>query len=330
VVAKALASIIPRRTAAGFAVAIAAMVSGCDHGAAKGSMAGAEASRRAAIESWMWDPAEPAGGGTAAFADFGQDWDDGLPSPLARAGTAAPASASGPVAGKEPRSYWSIVLKTFTDEGHDQAAANMIASLPRVEPRLGAAHAHAVAKGTRVLFGEYEDPDDTDAQRDLAWIQAIKLGGRLVFPLAILVRIDEGGTGPAGALELRSARARFPGIDPLYTLQIAVWGQFGNDRLDRADLRRRAEEQVRRLRAEGVEAYYHHDEGVGLSMVTVGLFDRTAYDVQSGISSPELERLMQRFPQHLINGEPVSVPIDRRRPERGVKPQGPQLVLVPE
>ena len=32
-------------------------------------------------------------------------------------------------------------------------------------------------------------------------------------------------------ISLRAARRRFPGVDPLYTLQVAVWGDFESGEL---------------------------------------------------------------------------------------------------
>ncbi len=95
------------------------------------------------------------------------------------------------------------------------------------------------------------------------------------------------------------------------------------------EIREHAESYTRKLRAQGFEAYFHHDDDRRLSMITVGLFDQTAIDAQSGLLSPPVEHLMRRFPQHLVNGEPLSEPVDRLRPRRGTRIQKPLLVLVP-
>jgi hypothetical protein len=65
-------------------------------------------------------------------------------------------------------------------------------------------------------------------------------------------------------------------------------------------------------------------------MVTVGLFDHTAYDAQSGIFAPEVELLIRKFPARLVNGEPLNEPVNPRFPEFGTRVQAPKLVLVPE
>jgi hypothetical protein len=39
---------------------------------------------------------------------------------------------------------------------------------------------------------------------------------------------------------------------------------------------------------------------------------------------------MRRFPAHLLNGEPLLVPVDQSRPKGATKPQPCRLVEVPE
>ena len=73
----------------------------------------------------------------------------------------------------------------------------------------------------------------------------------------------------------------------------------------------------------------HHDDDLRLSMVTVGLFDHTAVDAESGLFAPEVDALLRKFPAHLVNGEPLRELLDRRRPGLGTRVQAPRLVLVP-
>ena len=84
------------------------------------------------------------------------------------------------------------------------------------------------------------------------------------------------------------------------------------------------------LRGQGYEAYFHHDEDRRLSMVTVGLFDKTAIDPESGIWAPEVKLLVRRFPARLVNGEPLREPVSRFQEDLGTRVQEPKLVLVPE
>ncbi|MHC4991023.1 MAG: hypothetical protein ACYTGC_08580 [Planctomycetota bacterium] len=242
--------------------------------------------------------------------DLGQDWAD------------PPASGGGVggAAGRE-RQRWSIILETFSGEGHEQAAATMITELPRVNPRLTAAWVHTSPRGSTVVFGRYAGPDDPAAQRDMQWVKTLTIQDRPVFPRAMLSRLREGVESGLTPFELMSVRQQYPDLDPLYTLQIAVWGSF-EGAMPWRDAQRRARAQVQQLRGQGYQAYVHTDPDVELSMVTIGLFDHRALNPRSGLYSPEIESLLRKFEAHLVNGEPVWDPIARRN-------QPPSLVLVP-
>jgi hypothetical protein len=255
--------------------------------------------------------------------DLGEDWhaDSGQP---ARAG----ADRVPPDEGRS--SFWTVLLGTYTDEGHEAAAANMVRSCATIDARLGAARVHTTGKGSMVIYGGWDDPQSPAAQAALAWIKGIELRERPVFPRAMLTRINlrhaQRQFKPA---ELMSVRLRYPRIDPLYTLQVAVWGDFGSGQLSLEEIRRRAEAYTRELRGRGFEAYFHHDDDQRLSMVTVGLFDHTAIDPESGLYSEEVERSLREFPEHLVNGEPLFEPTGSGRPDLGRRVQKPRLVLVP-
>jgi hypothetical protein len=244
---------------------------------------------------------------------------------------AAPGQAAG-AAGTSRRTTWTIVLATFPSQGHQQAAANSLGQLPRIDPKLaGGAWVHSGSGGSLVAYGRYETTSSADAQRDLAWIKQLTLNDVPAFPRAMLSRVN---VRPAAAgyhpLDLMSARLRHPRVDPLYTLEVAVWGDFESGKLSLEEIHRKAEEQTRALRARGFEAYYHHDDDRRLSMVTVGLFDHTAIDQRTGLYGPTVEALLREFPAHLVNGAELLEPIDGRRPQRGTRVQRPVLVHVPK
>jgi hypothetical protein len=255
-------------------------------------------------------------------ADWGEDSADAAAP--GRAARSAETSSSGTI--------WTIVLATFPNPGHQQAAANSLRQLPRIDPKLGSgAWVHTGSKGSLVGYGRYGSTQSEDAQRDLAWIKGLALGDLPAFPRAMLSRVN---IRPAAAgfdpLALMSARSRYPNVDPLYTLEVAVWGDFESGTMSLAQIHRKAEENARILRARGFEAYYHHDDDRRLSMVTVGLFDHTAIDQRTGLYGPAVDALLQEFPAHLVNGEELLEPIDGRRVQRGTRVQRPVLVLVPK
>jgi hypothetical protein len=260
----------------------------------------------------------------AGDLDLGEDW-------ITEIETARGAARSTAATPGRRSSHWSIVLGTYSEMGHQTAAANMIRSASTIDPRLGSARVHTTSKGSMVVYGEYDGPDDPAARADLAWVKAIKLRERAVFPRAMLTRVHvDRARGRFRTNELLSVRLRFPDLHPLYTLQVAVWGDFESGKLTLEEIHGQAEAYVRELRANGYEAYFHHDDDLQLSTVTIGLFDHTAIDAASGIYAPELERLMRQFPVHLVNGEPLKELIDRRRPQLGTRVQSPRLMLVPQ
>jgi hypothetical protein len=263
---------------------------------------------------------------SADAGDVGEDWAaDG------RSGRSG--GRGGAMAGRS--SSWSVLLQAFpASRGSDQAAAmELLRRMQPVDPRLRQAFIHTDSRGSMVLFGRHGAADDASAQADLAFIKEIRLGGQPLFPRAMLTRIrvvrDPSTIGP---MELLSTRLANPEVRELFTFQVAVWGTFreyadrGQRTPDWDEVRRRAEAQVRDLRSRGYQAYYHHDDDKQLSMITIGVFDRTAFDAQAGLYlHPMLERLAREFTQHLVNGEPVVM----RKAGQEI-PQQPLLVMVPE
>jgi hypothetical protein len=264
------------------------------------------------------------GGTMRADLDLGEDWQAEPGQSGRRADDRHPA--------EQGRSFfWTVLLGTYTDEGHENAAANMVRSCASIDPRLAAARVHTTSNGSMVIYGAWDDPQAPAAQTALEWIKSIELSNRPVFPRAMLTRINlRHAKRQFEAGELMSVRLRYPRVDPLYTLQVAVWGDFGSGRLTLEEIRRRAEAYAGELRGRGYEAFFHHDDDQRLSMVTVGLFDHSAIDPESGLYSAEVERLLAEFPEHLVNGEPLYEPAAPGTSERGRRVQKPRLVLVPK
>ena len=233
--------------------------------------------------------------------------------------------------GEQASITWTIVLVTFSAPGHPGAAARTVGQLPAIDPRLGAARVHTTSSGSMVVYGSYGGPGEPEAQADLEWIKSITVNDAAAFPRAMLTRIrPRAALAHSDPFDLMSVRRRFPHVDPLYTLEVAVWGDFESGQLTLDQIHAHAERYARELRAQGFDAYYYHDDDKRLSTVTVGLFDRTAIDPRSGFYSAPVERLLRLFPAHLVNGEPLREPLDSRRPSRGTRVQRPMLVHVPK
>lgn len=254
---------------------------------------------------------------TADPDDWGADWDR-VAHERARAATSAP-------------SVWGIVLATFPADAHPDAAATLIGELDRIDPQLTDAWSHHTGNGWLVVYGRYDSPEDEAAQAGLRWVKELKVNDRPAFPRAMLTRIKLATPGARfHPYDLMSARLRYPTVEPLYTLQIGVWGDFESGALTLDEIHQRCEDNVRRLRAQGYEAYYYHDDDQRISTVSIGLFDRTAIDPRTGMYSPAVAGLLRQFPAHLVNGETLLEPVDGRRPQRGTRIQKPQLVQVPK
>jgi hypothetical protein len=228
---------------------------------------------------------------------------------------------------------WSVLLVTVSGDEHQKTA---IAARDRIVarfPQLSDAFVRRVGQGSAVLVGKFGEPGDAAAQSRLRAVKALEADGRRAFPLAMLTRTST-DVRPPGPYDVRRLRERFPNVHPLYSLQVAAWSTFGDKALSREEIRNSAEKYCRELRAKGFEAWVHHDDSTGTSVVTVGHFDHTAYDSKSTLFAPEVEALMKKFPRHLVNGGEVLVAVDPRedpsKPGVKTRPQGCRLVEIPK
>lgn len=245
-----------------------------------------------------------------------------------------PASAPSPETATATE-LWTLVLGTFADEGHEQAAQQMLANLPMVAPQITGARVYSTASGSMVIFGRYKGRDDPAAKNDQERIKAIRYQGRAVFNRVLLTHIDlRTAHSQFHPHDLLSARKQHPKVDPLYTLDIAIWianmdPQAGQDRMTFEDAKKKAEAYAAQLRMTGEQAYFYHDPKKQQSMVTVGLFDHRAIHPVSRMYSDEVESLLKKHPVRLANGEPLMEFKNPKKPRDGTRPQVPKLVLVP-
>lgn len=241
---------------------------------------------------------------------------------------AAPAS---PNVAATAKGRWSVMLATFTQPDHLDRANAFRVELVRQYPELSGAMVRRLGKGSAIVVGRFEGPEDKAAQAELKRVKAIERDGRRPFAGALLLRTAaDDASGPVKPHDLRSLRARFPKVRPLFTLQVAAWSTFGEKGADYGEMRKAAERYCAELRKKGHDAYFHHDEDSETSIVTIGSFDRRAYDPRTTLYAPEVADLMREFPAHLVNGEPLLIPTDPANPKGRTKPQPCQLVEVPE
>ncbi len=277
------------------------------------------------------DPGVAGRGASGAALDEGVD-DLGLDveaSPGGRGPAVKGASGGGGGGGARPTT-WTVVLATFPADAQADAPGHFAEQLRGLFPPLRDVWIHAGPDGAVVAYGRYEGPQSEAARRDLKMIKDLKVKNAPAFPTAMLSRLNTGREPALNPLALMSLRLRYPNLVPLYTLEVAVWGDFESNKLTVDEIHRQAEGYARSLRAQGVEAWFHHDDDKHLSSVTVGLFDHKAIDPRTGLLSAEVEALRERFPARLVNGEELREPVDGRDPRRGTRVQKPMLVEVPK
>jgi len=225
---------------------------------------------------------------------------------------------------------WSVILATFSTADHAAKANAFRSQLVSEYPELREATVRRVGKGSAIVIGRFDAPEDKGAQGELKRVKAIERNGQKPFAGALLLRTaSDALAGPPKPHDLRSLRAQFPNVRPLFTLQVAAWVTLGAKDLDYADMREAAEKYCAELRAKGHESWFLHDEDTETSIVTVGHFDRRAYDPKSTLFAPEVEDMMRVFPANQVNGEPVLLLVDPRNPKGKTKPQPCRLVEVP-
>jgi hypothetical protein len=242
----------------------------------------------------------------------------GIPGKAAKGSKGAPA-ASGPQTPAEP-TRWGVVLATFTDDGHPQMAKAACERLAETYNALKGCYVKSTDRGSVVFFGHFAGPKDDDARSALEMVKALSPDGRArPFARAYLSRARSSSDQGRSPNDLRAAAKRkMPGVAPVFTFQVAMWSDFESKTLSQDEIERRAEEHCKSLRGRGAEAYVHHDEDKHMSIVTVGVFDSTAYDPRSTLFSPEVERLFKQYPVMLVNGEQLLIP-----PPRGAAPGTP-------
>lgn len=271
---------------------------------------------------------------------LGQDWEQqgrsrGGASNAAGSGTPANRATVAENTAARATSMWTLVLGTFSSDDHQVAANQMLSNLPQVAPQVRGATVHTTPRGSMVIFGSYTGRDDPAAKRDQDWLKTIKYQDRTVFNRVILTRLDLRLTqGQLHPHDLLSARRAYPEVDPLYTLDIAIWmadpdAKSAKDRVTYEQVKQKAEAYAAELRSRGEESYFYHDDVTQWSVVTVGLFNSKAIDSRSGLYNADVDALIRRFPVRLANGEPLMEFKNRLAPKQGTRAVVPRLVLVP-
>jgi hypothetical protein len=256
----------------------------------------------------------------------------------ARGGMASsPSGGSGAGTPTEESRPWTIVIATIAGERatQPQLAREALQQIRELSPELASARMISTRSGVIIGYGAYADVRDPQAQKDLERIKAITVRGAKPFATAAISRTptDSLAKVKLHQHDLRTARLIYPNVDPLYTLQVGVWSDFDSGQMSPAQVRSNAEKQAAELRVKGHDAYFYHDDDKVISIVTVGLFDKSALAMDKQLNTPvlseEVGMLLRKFPAHLVNGTTMEEPISRNKPSMGTRVQTCKLVLVP-
>jgi hypothetical protein len=225
---------------------------------------------------------------------------------------------------------WGVVLATFSDDGHEKVAAMARDRFAQAYPELAQAYVRSTPRGSVVMVGQFGGPQDPTAKPVLDKVKELSPDGRAKpFARVYLSRVQT-SSEPTGPLDLANARRKFPKVNPLFTVQVAMWSDFDSDTLPMEEIRAKAETHARMLRMKGEEAYVRHDEDKRTSIVTIGAFDSTAYDPRSTLFSPPVERIFRQYPTMLVNGDQLLQPPQRGSPPgTPAAPQPAVLIEIP-
>ena len=242
------------------------------------------------------------------------------------------ASGSQQGAFSQSRDQYAIVIATFTGDYHDQSAEATRSQLCNQYPAIGGKlKVRPRSRGSALTYGDYQGYDDAQAKDDIAMLRMIPSSqGRLMFAQVMLMKFK--GSRLKRDLhphDLWTVRREFPTIVPIFTLEVAVWGDFDSGQYPKEKRRSAAQGYAEQLRRKGFDAYFYHNDDAELSSVTVGLFGQSAVDAETGFYSAEVEALLSRFPVRLVNGEEVRVYFNPSNPDLGSNAQPPVLAEVP-
>ncbi len=232
----------------------------------------------------------------------------------------------------EDDAVYAIAVGTFSGVGHHDSAKKALASLSSGYPRLAQQlQVRERSRGSVLAFGTYAGYDDPNVARDIDTLKRIvNPQGKPLFGQIFLSKfrtpLSQRNLHPH---DLWTIRKEFPTLVPIYTLEVGVWGDFGGGEFPVAKRRAAAEAYAAELRARGVEAFFYHNDDRSLSSVTIGLFGHNAVDASTGFYSPEVEAMIARFPERLVNGEQVLEYLDPMNQSFGTRVQQPILAEVP-
>lgn len=236
-------------------------------------------------------------------------------------------NSAGPQSAREDDRRWSVTLMTFSGEDNEELAEAACIQLRRRYPLLAQAFVQNRASGSVILVGRFTGLDDPDARPFLKQVQTLTDENARPFARSLLARVATARESQMGAFDLRRARQANPNARSLYSMEVAVWSDFGSDEITLDQIRSRAEAFTKKLRAQGYPAFFNHDDDRRMSIVTIGLFGEDAYNSKTMLYSDGVEEIKRKFPKLLVNDEELRRPI--RKGSQETTPDASFLVEVP-
>lgn len=224
-------------------------------------------------------------------------------------------------------STWTISLASVSDPMSGRDLLGQV----RDKAALPEARLERRANGYIIAYGRYRDPAMPEARADLQRIRSIVVDGELPFMQAsMLAPASADSATKFDEFDLRTVKQRLGKENALYTLQVNAYGRADRGRPaveELKEFRAAAEDAVKKLRADGDEAYYFH--GPNMSIITIGVFGPTDYDERRPVvgDSPRLKAAREKFPNSLLNGMGVKI---RAPGQTEGQLQRSQLVAIPE
>lgn len=193
---------------------------------------------------------------------------------------------------------WTIYLTEFSGQDSERQARQFVRQMES-QTGIEGLWTHTVGQRTLVYRGRYPDPRIDRALQELGEIRQLTLDDQTRFPHSRLIPIDSNPRFATSEFDLRNHMGK-------YSLQIGFYDE------EAKDFEKAAEDAVKALREDGVEAFFHH--GTRMSIVTVGLFTQAdfAFRDQPGggrilAYGPRIIELQKEFPHNLGNGRTVVV-----------------------
>ena len=227
---------------------------------------------------------------------------------------------------------YAITVATFTGPHNAVAARDAASRFVLSQPTIGRMLVvRPRRRGSVLTYGSYTGYSDPAAKEDLKALRNVRLAdGRKAFGQMIITKFrSPRSMQNLHPYDLWTVRRDYPTVVPIYTLDVAIWGDFESGQLPTEQRRKLAEQYAASLRSKGFESFFYHDDEKNLSSVTVGLFGHSAVDAETGFYSWEVDSLITQFPERLVNGEEFLELRNVADPSLGMRAQQPRLVEVP-